>query len=481
MNNGLGLLSRFRAKVDDDTVISIEPMARLLKSYRVKEKASSKYVSLLQGLPSLWSKRLCGMMTPNKVVVGAAAVGLFALSGESKAEDEKIISDGTKDVDSADSEAESFIDKMKHWFKDTISTSAKSATDITVGKRVKVPEYESADTKSKDISLDAPPMKIIGMPAIPGPSAPTSSTPKGPAAQSPVAPPSGQKFFKPRSVPTLGSNLIDAFEEAEKATGVKKQDLTTIAYLESNFNASALAGTSSAGGIMQFTKGTWIETVAKYGARHGITEADRLDGRASIIMGAYLTRDSYIGLRKSLSADPTITDIYMAHFLGLVGATQFISALKRSPGMAAADVFPKAAAANKPIFYDGSSPRTLQGMYEYLGGKVQRATVVAARVLDKGSSEKATQVAKAPSATSQQTTTVSAPIVALPAAASGTTTPVAAPVAASFNAPATVQTAQATPTTPNQASSGVNVVTPKSEPNYYRDSKGRLLNISARA
>jgi hypothetical protein len=59
------------------------------------------------------------------------------------------------------------------------------------------------------------------------------------------------------------------------------------------------------------------------------------------------------------------TDLYLAHFLGLKGATSFLGAMEKDAKQGAADLFPKAAAANKSIFYkaDGAQ-RTLQEIYD---------------------------------------------------------------------------------------------------------------------
>ena len=69
--------------------------------------------------------------------------------------------------------------------------------------------------------------------------------------------------------------------------------------------------------------------------------------------------------KPSSTATVQPTDLYLAHFLGLKGATSFLRAMEKDPEQGAADLFPKAAAANKSIFYraDGSQ-RTLKEIYD---------------------------------------------------------------------------------------------------------------------
>jgi hypothetical protein len=56
------------------------------------------------------------------------------------------------------------------------------------------------------------------------------------------------------------------------------------------------------------------------------------------------------------------------------GAGQFLSALNGDPGQSAAALLPKAAAANRNIFYDAAgAPRSVGGVMELLRGKLAAA------------------------------------------------------------------------------------------------------------
>ncbi|MBK7283538.1 MAG: hypothetical protein IPI83_03270 [Sphingomonadales bacterium] len=62
-------------------------------------------------------------------------------------------------------------------------------------------------------------------------------------------------------------------------------------------------------------------------------------------------------LRNRFGEEPEPVDLYLAHFLGAQGASQFLSAWRADPNAPAAPMNPAAAAANRTIFYnpDGSA------------------------------------------------------------------------------------------------------------------------------
>jgi hypothetical protein len=66
--------------------------------------------------------------------------------------------------------------------------------------------------------------------------------------------------------------------------------------------------------------------------------------------------------------------MYMAHFLGAGGATKFLNNMQTNPNASAAQMDPKAAAANKSIFYDQTGKeRSLQEVYGLMAKKVSGA------------------------------------------------------------------------------------------------------------
>ena len=191
-----------------------------------------------------------------------------------------------------------------------------------------------------------------------------------------------------------GTDVRASIARAAQATGVDFNYLLAQAKLESSLDPTARAGTSSAAGLYQFTRGTWLQTLDRHGAEHGLDWAGsaidggqvsdpgmraqimalRYNADASALMAAELANDNKIQLTQTLGREPDASELYLAHFLGIGGAQEFLSALQANPGQSAAGILPKAAAANRSIFYDaGGSPRSVAGVMDVLRGKVNRA------------------------------------------------------------------------------------------------------------
>jgi hypothetical protein len=203
--------------------------------------------------------------------------------------------------------------------------------------------------------------------------------------------------------------------EAAARTGVDFGYLLAQAKVESGLNPSARASTSSARGLYQFTNATWLETVRKHGAEHGLGWAAdaiksgaagagsaaratilalRDNAEAAALMAGEFARDNGAALEARLGRAVGATDLYMAHFLGAGGAAKFLGALEKAPDTAAAALFPAAAAANRRVFYaaDGAA-RSLAQVYARFEGKLSSsgdrpltplATDVASRPLPRG-------------------------------------------------------------------------------------------------
>ncbi|WP_338027946.1 lytic transglycosylase domain-containing protein [Croceibacterium selenioxidans] len=193
------------------------------------------------------------------------------------------------------------------------------------------------------------------------------------------------------------SDVRAAIARASAATGVNFDYLLAQAKIESAFDPSARASTSSAAGLFQFTAGTWLETLDRHGARHGLSWADaaisrsggragiddptmraqvmnlRFDPDASALMAAELARDNATELRGVLGREPDSAELYLAHFMGAGGARSFLTALQNNPGQSAADLFPESASANRPIFYDNGRPRSVGEVMDLMRNKVSSA------------------------------------------------------------------------------------------------------------
>ncbi|MBA3053413.1 MAG: lytic transglycosylase domain-containing protein [Sphingomonadales bacterium] len=192
-----------------------------------------------------------------------------------------------------------------------------------------------------------------------------------------------------RTVPPQAATARAAIARAAQATGVDFDYLLAQAKLESGLDPAARAATSSATGLYQFVGGTWLDTLKKHGADHGFGWASaaaadpalrgqvmalRTDPHASALMAAELANDNRAVLTGALGREPDAAELYLAHFLGSQGATQFLSALASDPARSAASVAPAAAASNRAIFFaPGGAPRSLGAVMDLLRGRLGAA------------------------------------------------------------------------------------------------------------
>jgi hypothetical protein len=201
----------------------------------------------------------------------------------------------------------------------------------------------------------------------------------------------------------VGDRVQNAIASASASTGVDFKYLYHQARIESGFNASAKAKTSSASGLYQFTDQTWLGVMKQHGAEHGLGWAASAITRGS--NGHYYvaddtTRQEILALRQSpetsaamageyasdnkdilqakLGRETNSTDLYMAHFLGPAGATRFLRAKDANPDASAASVMPAAARANHWVFYDKSgNPRSLADVYQRFAARFDQSTPAA--------------------------------------------------------------------------------------------------------
>lgn len=168
------------------------------------------------------------------------------------------------------------------------------------------------------------------------------------------------------------SNLMPVFEDASKRSGVPMNILLSTAKQESDFGRNTSSPTSSAKGIFQFTDGTWADTIQKSGPIYGIpTTASVNDPTANIYMGAEFARQNANYIKTELGRAAKPGEYYVTHFLGRQGGVDLIKANESSPNASAAALFPKAANANRSIFYDkAGAPRTVSQVYGWLSGIV---------------------------------------------------------------------------------------------------------------
>lgn len=179
-------------------------------------------------------------------------------------------------------------------------------------------------------------------------------------------------------------SVAQVIKQAAEKVGVDYGTLMAFAKQESGFNPNAKAKTSSATGLFQFIKGTWGDMVRKYGKQYGIGMGDVSDPLANATMGALFVKENSDFLaRKGIPVNGT--SLYAAHFLGPGGAAKLFGA---DPSANAAELMPKAASANRAIFYDkAGNPKSVEGVIQTLFNKVGKnvdAFSAAAKEAEKG-------------------------------------------------------------------------------------------------
>jgi hypothetical protein len=195
------------------------------------------------------------------------------------------------------------------------------------------------------------------------------------------------------------TRIAGAIKQAAGATGTSFEYLLATAKMESNFNPTAQASTSSAKGLFQFIDQTWLGTVKEAGSQFGygqyadaITRSPsgsysvsdpsakaaimnlRNDPVVSSAMAGALTQSNSFKLTGAIGRRPSDAELYMAHFMGVGGAAKLINSATDTPNAIGASLFPAAAEANQSIFYErGGQARTVAQVYSNLASRYDSA------------------------------------------------------------------------------------------------------------
>jgi len=196
----------------------------------------------------------------------------------------------------------------------------------------------------------------------------------------------------------IGSDVLAAIRLGSIRTGVDFSYLMELARVESNFNPAARAPRSSATGLFQFKDHDWLEAIRAFGAEYGLQAyatqvkpvgdtgleqqpivrdplqlevlALRLNPRLSTLMAAETIRRNVPILSSKTGHEPSRTELYLAHYLGLDGAVKFLELLDKAPATIAGDIFPEEAANNPGVFQGAQrQPRTVAEVYQWLDSK----------------------------------------------------------------------------------------------------------------
>ena len=215
----------------------------------------------------------------------------------------------------------------------------------------------------------------------------------------------------PALVPFVSPNVLLALQGAAGARQDDRVLLFALAWRESRCDPDARNPASTARGLMQFTRATWLEAVRDHGAAHGlathaaaliadpetgdITARDRRllaellvlrdDPRLSAALAMARLECERASLARDLRRPVTHADLYMVHFLGTEGARGFLRELARAPSKRASDaVRPEAVAANRNVFIaDGGRHMSLREVYGAVRSTLGSQRTVYARLLER--------------------------------------------------------------------------------------------------
>lgn len=194
------------------------------------------------------------------------------------------------------------------------------------------------------------------------------------------------------------NRVVTNIQAASTNTGVSFSYLMAQASKESSFQSEAGSHVSSAAGLFQFTKNTWLHLIKNHGAQHGLGDLAeqiqrsgrgdyvvgdaklrqqilelRRDPQISALMAGEYAKDNKAWLEKTLGRPVDSTDLYMAHFLGPGGAAKVLKAKAQDPAQPAANLLPQAAHKNPSVFYESDhTPRSVAAVYERIHHAIDR-------------------------------------------------------------------------------------------------------------
>jgi hypothetical protein len=206
--------------------------------------------------------------------------------------------------------------------------------------------------------------------------------------------------MRPRALRNIGryeapQEILAFIDAASAMTKIDFDYLLRTAALESSFDPSLAAATSTAAGLYQFVEQSWFHMMQQSGAELGfehlvgaigtdengfyeiaVDEAReeilrlRYDPELSAIFAGLFTQRNFETLARMIEREPGAGELYVAHVLGASGAAELIRLVAEDPDAKAEKHFRRAARANRAIFFHkDNKPRSAAEVYEYLTGK----------------------------------------------------------------------------------------------------------------
>lgn len=191
--------------------------------------------------------------------------------------------------------------------------------------------------------------------------------------------------------PVLPPAVLGAIMDATQASEIAPDLMLTLAWRESRFAPAARSRLSSAAGLLQFTSGTWLQMVRKFGSKHGAARyADaihrersgdytfqgahmheailqlRTDPTLSANLAVDMLGQQRAALQASLTRTATPADLYLTHVLGPSGSARFLEALERRPSASMLKVASRRLLRNAGLLARDGHPMTVANTYAAL-------------------------------------------------------------------------------------------------------------------
>jgi hypothetical protein len=188
--------------------------------------------------------------------------------------------------------------------------------------------------------------------------------------------------------PTLPPPVLTAIRSAARATGIDPNLLLAIAWRESRFDSQATNRRSSANGLLQFTSGTWLQTVYEFGAQQGATPyiaAIHKEQSGAFTVHGQRLRTAILQLRNDPVLSATLAakamerqratmqtrlgrsiasaDLYLLHVLGPSGSARFLAAFAQRPTASSLEVASYRVLRNAGLLARDNRPMTVAGTY----------------------------------------------------------------------------------------------------------------------
>jgi hypothetical protein len=162
-----------------------------------------------------------------------------------------------------------------------------------------------------------------------------------------------------------------------RAARIDFDRLMAPAAAESGFRVDAKASAASVSGLLHYINSTWLNLVRRFGEKYGLGDLARhitTDAGGQVTVADPALREQILGLRKDAALSAALAveyarinkneieqalgrpagnaELYLAHFLGATGAAVLLQAVAQNGDAVGAVLLPRAAAANRAVFFD---------------------------------------------------------------------------------------------------------------------------------